>query len=121
MFRLADECNGFQFIDRIEYLMKMRTGWSVSPQRLEMAYRESNFIAQIFVYTDYRINCLVAVVVPNENQVAQAFEDKNSNFCEVCKNPVITEMLLKKLAEVSAKKLMKTYEFIKDVFVEPVP
>ena len=58
------EEGNLQVIDRIKNIFKLALGEFIPVEKLELAYGQSLFVAQIFVYGDSSRSYLVAIVVP---------------------------------------------------------
>jgi long-subunit acyl-CoA synthetase (AMP-forming) len=121
VFKVNLDAGSFVFLERQEFVLKSKSGWAVLPQRLEMVYRQSEFVAQIIVYTEACINGLVAVVVPDQNSVMKNWAGRASDFRSVCRDSELTKFLLKALRELANSKGLKTYELIKELIIEPTP
>lgn len=121
VFRVLDGVKAFYFIDRLDYIMKVRSGWSVAPQRLELAYKQCPLVSQIVVYTDIRLDFLIAVVVPNEINVLKFWPNKTVSFSWICLDQGFKKTLAGKLLELAGSKGLRSYEYIKEIIIEPVP
>ena len=121
LFRITEEMTSFKYIDRIEYMIKNSLGKSVAPQGLEMMYRQSNYVAQIILQGDCRINCLVAVVVPDERFIMRHCDRKGMDYAQVCTSEAFAKELIRSLEEIWAGKGAREFERVRDVMIEPVP
>lgn len=121
IFKINEETFNFVFLERIDFVMKSKNGWAILPQRLEHLYRQSEFVAQILVYSDYRINGLIAIVVPNQAFVMAKWAGRASDFKALCKGPELFKYIGKNLRELANSKGLKTYEFVREVIIEPTP
>lgn len=121
LFCLNEELASFKFIDRIEYIMKNKAGKSITPQVLEMIYRQSELVAQIIVFADYRINGLVAIVVPDERIVLKSSDQKNFSYSEVCASENFAKNIIRSLNDIAISRGRKDYEKVRKLIVEPVP
>jgi len=63
----------------------------VAPEKIEIVYMKSKFVAQCFVYGESLKSCLVAIVVPDVEVLpkycAKEMDIKGS-MEELCRNPV---------------------------------
>ena len=121
LFKFIDGIDAFQFIDRIDYIIKLKNGKSVSPQLLEMMYRQSDYVAQVLVYGDNRTDGLVAVVVPDERYVMKHNDQKHMSFRQLCENTSFYKTILKDFEGIALDKGKKSYEKIKEIYIEPIP
>ena len=77
-----------QIIDRRKNFFKLTQGEFIAVEKLEIAYAQSPFVAQIFVYGDSTRSYLVAIVVP-EKEFLESWCLKNGitiNFHDQCKD-----------------------------------
>ena len=121
IFKINDEVFSFVFLDRVEFISKSKIGWAVLPQRLELVYRQSEFVAQILLCSDSRINGLVAVVVPNQNFVMKTWAGRASDFRSLCRDVELQKFIMKHFRELAHSKGLKAYEVVKELIIEPVP
>lgn len=121
IFKVNDEVFNFVYLERIEFVMKSKCGWAVLPQKLEHFYRQSEFVAQILVYSDYRINGLIGIIVPNQGYVMKNWAGRASDFKALCKGPELIKFVGKNLRELANRKALRPYELIREIILEPVP
>lgn len=121
IFKVNDEVFSFVFLDRIDFSCKSKDGWAVLPQRLEIVYRQSEFVAQIMVCADERICGVVAVVVPNQNFVMKSWAGRASDYRTLCRDNELNKVIVKNLRELAQARGMKAYETVRGVIIEPVP
>ena len=81
-------------------------------------FRQCQYVAQIIVCGDRRIDGLVAVVVPNEAFVMKHWGPAGKDFEEICRNPLLNRAILRGLAEVADREGLFKYEFVESVVVE---
>lgn len=121
IFRILDESNAFQFIERSNYCYNVKSGWTVTPQRLENIYRQSPYIAQILIYTSEVIDGIVAVVVPDENFIMNHWAPTGVCYFDICQNKLLGKAILKNFEEIGENVGLYKYEFIKDIIIETTP
>ncbi len=87
--RLLPVNNGLKIIDRRKEIFKLSQGEYIAPGKLESAYGKSKFVLSIFVYGNSYKSYLIAVIVPNKENVLEFLKtigeiEKNvKNFDEV--------------------------------------
>ena len=121
IFRIIGEKNAFQFIDRISSTFSVKSGWTITPQRIENIYRRSPWILQILVYADSRIDALVAIVVPNEQFIMENWAPVGVKYVQLHNNVMLGKVILKNLLHLAKSQNLKKYEYIDDIFIEIVP
>jgi long-chain acyl-CoA synthetase len=118
---LVDRKNfGFKFLERVRFCMTGSAGFTVFPQRLEMIYRKSKFVAQILVYTDFRIDGIVAVVVVDEGFLRDRW---GNSFLinDLTDNRLLIKEILMDFQKIAKDFNLKIYERVVDVIVECEP
>ena len=118
IFKILSENSAFQFVERAVNCFEVKSGWTITPQRLENVFRQCQYVAQIIVCGDRRIDGLVAVVVPNEAFVMKHWGPAGKDFEEICRNPLLNRAILRGLAEVADREGLFKYEFVESVVVE---
>ncbi|VDN35327.1 unnamed protein product, partial [Dibothriocephalus latus] len=61
-----------KIVDRCKHIFKLSQGEYVAPEKVEMVYRESRYVAQVFVDGDTMNSYPVAIVVPEQEILEEA-------------------------------------------------
>jgi len=85
--RIMPETQGLRIIDRVKEIFKLSQGEYIAPSKLESLYSKSKYITQICVYGDSRHSYLIAIIVPNKNNLKEVadpsnVEDENKLFTD---------------------------------------
>ena len=108
---------GFEYLERVSYCLTGASGYTLLPQRLEMIYRTSRLVAQIFVYTDRRIDGVVAVVVIDEVYLKGKWG--NSILVQdLQENKVLIKDVLIDFERIAIEMKLRDYERVLDVVLE---
>jgi long-chain acyl-CoA synthetase len=117
LFQVDTDRRGFRFLERIEYAICGRSGWSVFPQKLEAIYRQSQFVVQMAVFGDSRIDGVVGVVVVNEAYVASLISNA-ARVNELKENPVIIKEIIRSFDEIAEQNKLEPFERVLEVTIE---
>jgi len=60
-----------KIIDRKKNIFKLQQGEYVAPEKIENIYLNSKYVTEIFVYGDSLQNYLIAIIFPDEANLAQ--------------------------------------------------
>ena len=120
------EKNGaVRIIDRKKNFFKLQQGEYVALEKIEMVYGRSHFISQMFVYGDSMKNCLVAVVVPDENFIrknwARSRVGDSVSFDEICKRGELKAEILNDMNSKAKEEKLLGFEVVKHIYLEAVP
>jgi long-chain acyl-CoA synthetase len=118
--------NCLRVIDRVKNIFKLQQGEYVAPEKLENVLIKDKYIEQIFVYGDSLKNYLVAVVVPNANEVINYLKSKNidatrDNYKNYFDNEDLKNEILKSLEKLGRSSDFKGFEIIKKIYLSPEP
>ncbi|KAG8055991.1 hypothetical protein GUJ93_ZPchr0001g29672 [Zizania palustris] len=112
-----------KIIDRKKNIFKLSQGEYVAVENLENIYGLVSAIDSIWVYGNSFESFLVAVVNLNK-EALDSWTHANGisgDFETLCENPKAKEYILGELSKVGKEKKLKGFEFIKAVYLEPVP
>ncbi|MCW1428623.1 carboxylic acid reductase [Novosphingobium sp. JCM 18896] len=101
------------FVDRCNNVIKLSQGEFVAIQKLEAAYAHHAAIRQIYVYGTSERAFLLAVIVPNEELVAQLGEDGGTEK--------VKSALRRALNEVAEHDQLNGWEIPRDFIIEADP
>lgn len=99
------------YVDRCNSVVKLSQGEFVAISRLEALYSHSPVIRQIYIYGNSERAFLLAVIVPDEELVAQL----NSKADEV------KAVIRRSLQEIADEQQLNSYEIPRDFLIETVP
>ena len=105
-------------------LFKLAQGEYISPEKIEICLSKNEMIEQCFVYGESLKASLVAVVVPNEENLVSWCKKQGHDvtFDEACKLKQVKEYFLEIFNTFgkNGSKELKGFEIPKNVFVEKV-
>ncbi|XP_022695692.1 long-chain-fatty-acid--CoA ligase 5-like isoform X2 [Varroa jacobsoni] len=112
-----------KIIDRLKHMFKLSQGEYIAPEKIENILVRSAFIMQIFVHGDSLKSSLVAVVVPDpEYLLIWARQNRiEGTYEELCFNKVVKKSVLDDLLLTGKKNDLKTFELMKDLYLESEP
>ena len=111
-----------KIIDRKKNIFKLSQGEYVAVEVLESAYKKNLNMEQVWVYGNSFENCVVAVVVPNEEKLMAWAKDAgvSGDYEAVCKTPEANKMILDELKKTGKEGKMKGFEIVKAVHLDHV-
>jgi len=118
------QANGtLKIIDRKKNIFKLAQGEYVAAEYLETVYIHSKIVAQIFVYGNSLQNFLVAIVVPDPEQVISWAQSQGikGDFVALCKDERVKRYVYQSICRVAEKAHLKGFEYIKNIHLEPEP
>lgn len=102
-----------KIIDRKKDLVKLQAGEYVSLGKVETELKTCGVIENICVYGDSTKQFTVALIVPNQSQLAQLAARiglSNKSFNELCSSPIMIDAMLKEIGEHARKCKLQKYE-----------
>ena len=101
-----------KIIDRKKHIFKLSQGEYIAPEKIENIYVNSQYVAQVFVHGDSLKSCVIAVIVPDvENVKYYALENGISGTLSVlCNDPTIKKLIMDDIVELGKKAGLKTFE-----------
>eukprot|EP01117_Protostelium_nocturnum_P007056 TRINITY_DN2529_c0_g1_i1.p1 TRINITY_DN2529_c0_g1~~TRINITY_DN2529_c0_g1_i1.p1 ORF type:complete len:852 (-),score=368.62 TRINITY_DN2529_c0_g1_i1:252-2807(-) len=109
-------------IDRKKNIFKLSQGEYVAAEKLELVFKKSLFVGQIFVYGDSHRSFLVAVVRPEEACLKNYAAEKGwgSDYAELCKKPEVNKAILADLTAKGKEGKIQGFEAIKGIILTPI-
>ncbi|WKY06955.1 hypothetical protein Q1695_006828 [Nippostrongylus brasiliensis] len=111
-----------KIIDRKKHIFKLSQGEYVAPEKIENIYVRSRFVAQSFVYGESLKTCLIAVVVPDPEELLPACKKElnlNGTVEELCKNKDVVKMVFDDMIAVGKKGGLFSFEQVKAITLSP--
>ncbi|VDM83308.1 unnamed protein product, partial [Strongylus vulgaris] len=111
-----------KIVDRKKHIFKLAQGEYVAPEKIENIYVRSKFVAQSFVYGESLKTCLIAVVVPDAEELIPACKNHlhlTGTLEELCKNKDVVKMVLEDMVAVGKKAGLFSFEQVKDIRLSP--
>ncbi|XP_055385680.1 long-chain-fatty-acid--CoA ligase 5 isoform X2 [Condylostylus longicornis] len=112
-----------KIIDRRKHIFKLSQGEYIVPEKIENIYIRSQYVNQIFVYGESLKSCIVAVVVPDvENLKFWAKENNiHGTLSILCNNSKVKKLIMHNMLETGKKSGLKSFEQVKDIYLHPDP
>ena len=118
---LWDEKGRLCLVDRKKNIFKLAQGEYVAPEKIESAYVKSKWVGQIFVHGDSFKAFLVAVVIPNdENLLPWCKENgiEGKTLEDVIHNEKVKQHILEDMLKVGKQLDLKSFEQVKDIHLD---
>ncbi|KAG6395003.1 hypothetical protein SASPL_145594 [Salvia splendens] len=112
-----------KIIDRKKNIFKLSQGEYVSIENLEGIYSLASTIDSIWIYGSSYESFLVAVVNPNLDSLESWAEENkvDGDVSAICRDTRAIDYILAELTKTGKENKLKGFEFIKGVYLEPVP
>ncbi|KAF4654170.1 hypothetical protein FOL47_010108 [Perkinsus chesapeaki] len=112
-----------KIIDRKKSIFKLSQGEYVSAERVENVITQSPLIAQAFVHGNSFQSCLVAIIVPDfENlQSLPNMQDAKMDPAALCKEESIKKAIMTSIEEKSTAGKLRGFEMVKDIYLISEP
>ncbi|OQR96123.1 long-chain-fatty-acid-CoA ligase, partial [Thraustotheca clavata] len=108
-----------KIVDRKKNIFKLSQGEYVAPEKIENIIKDSPFVNQSFVYGDSLHATLVAVVVPEEFEVAKF--QLPGTFADWCADSTVARTILADLQRVSKQQGLLGYEIVNSIVLSAEP
>jgi len=120
-------------IDRKKNIFKLAQGEYLAPEKIEMAYLNSQYIAQMFLHGDSLKAGVIAVIVPDkdtvvpwakENGILVGFKKENSEitpeeWTKVLKDERTKKLIMASMKEEGDKAELRGFEKVLDIYLSP--
>eukprot|EP00005_Dracoamoeba_jomungandri_P000521 CAMPEP_0174254172 /NCGR_PEP_ID=MMETSP0439-20130205/3517_1 /TAXON_ID=0 /ORGANISM="Stereomyxa ramosa, Strain Chinc5" /LENGTH=671 /DNA_ID=CAMNT_0015335623 /DNA_START=35 /DNA_END=2047 /DNA_ORIENTATION=- len=110
-------------IDRKKNIFKLSQGEYVAAEKLEGVFLQSPYIAQIFVFGDSYQSYLVAIIVPDADNLqlwaSKNLPDKNLSMVELCNDARVRQLITGELLDKANSAKLRGFEFIKQFHLHP--
>eukprot|EP00347_Sterkiella_histriomuscorum_P005970 403354567 len=110
-----------KIIDRTKNIFKLSQGEYIAPEKLENIYTQCHIIAQIFVYGDSLQHFLVAIIVPDHDQVRKFAEENGIEQQGVYQNQEFKEQVIAQMMDKAKEYNLSSLEKIKKIHLHPTP
>ena len=110
------QTNGsLKIIDRKKNIFKLSQGEYIAAEKLELIFAKSPLIAQIFVYGDSLQNFLVAIVVPDKEEVEKIHQNKSFNYKQYIQSDDFKKQILDWFTECRKANALNGLEIPKNI------
>eukprot|EP00347_Sterkiella_histriomuscorum_P000249 403376606 len=124
---ILPEGNTLKIIDRIKNIFKLSQGEYIVSEKLERAYEQSPYIAQIFIYGDSLQSNIVAIIFPELATIKEYYRNQGievqDNLTELIELKVVNQLIedeLERLANAnqfnSLEKVRKNFRLVDKEF-----
>lgn len=110
-----------KIVDRKKHIFKLAQGEYIAPEKIENIYLSSPYVSQIFVHGESLQSCLVAVIVPDKENILVLCKDKDisGSWTEICRNKALKQIILDDIVSLGKKAGLKSFEQVKDIYLHP--
>jgi len=122
----VDPVGRFKIIDRIKNIMKLAQGEYVALEKVENVYSTCPIVAQIFVYGNSLQSYILAVVIPDPDQLVVAAKaagvfESGKNLETYVKDPKVARQVLSDMGRFAKSQGLKGFETVKGVHLSLDP
>ncbi|VDP07261.1 unnamed protein product [Heligmosomoides polygyrus] len=111
-----------KIVDRKKHIFKLAQGEYVAPEKIENIYVRSRFVAQSFVYGESLKTCLIAVVVPDPEELIPACKQElnlTGTLEELCRSNDVVKMVHDDMLAVGKRGGLFSFEQVKKIALCP--
>ncbi|CAF4457843.1 unnamed protein product [Rotaria sp. Silwood2] len=113
------ETGQLQIIDRKKRMFKLSQGEYIAPERIEIIYVQSKYVAQAFVYGNSYKSRTIVIIVPDSDVLLKYASEHNisGNMKELCKKQEIKDLIFNDIKELEKSNQLKGFEMAKDIYL----
>jgi len=111
-----------KIIDRKKNIFKLAQGEYIAPEKIENVYGRCKYVAQVFVYGDSLQSTLVAVVVPDEENLKEwhkinKIPVNGTGLQALIQHPTVNPMIMAEMAAVAKAGKLQGFEMVKAIYL----
>ncbi|VDQ04038.1 unnamed protein product [Trichobilharzia regenti] len=111
----ASKEGALKLVDRVKSIFKLAQGEYVAPEKLETIYQTCNLVNQILVDANSNSSFLVAIVVPDFDELRELFSKSepgllNLSDQNLCQLGNVKQIILNSLNRIAADNNLKGFE-----------
>ncbi|XP_054745214.1 long-chain-fatty-acid--CoA ligase 1-like [Anastrepha obliqua] len=112
-----------RIINRRKHIFKLSQGEYIVPEKIENIYTLSQYVNQVYVYGESLKSCIIAVVVPDVDDLKQWANDNRvkGTLSVLCNNPQVKELIRSDMLNWGNQSGLKSFEQVKDIYLHPDP
>jgi long-chain acyl-CoA synthetase len=115
--RIMPNNQGLKIIDRVKEIFKLSQGEYIAPSKLESVYMKCQYVSQICVYGDSTKNNIVAIIIPNQNNLRELIKSQgkwleNSKLEDFFDDKEVRDAVVKELDSLAKSSLLNSLEKI---------
>jgi len=112
-----DEKGRLRIIDRKKNIFKLAQGEYIAPEKVENVYQKSKWVAQVFVYGDSLKAFLIAIVVPDEENLT-IWAKENNIGDDWINLPQTKELIFNDMIKTGKQLGLKSFEQVKAIYLD---
>ena len=119
---MFDELGRLRIIDRLKNIFKLSQGEYVAAEAIENVYTRSDFVAQAFVYGDSFQSCLVAIIVPDADKLAEWAKQngrEGESMESLCADDEVKRTVFADMERVGVEGRLKGFERVRAIHLAP--
>ena len=101
-----------KIVDRVKNIFKLSQGEYVAPEKIENVINQLPVVAQTFLHGDSLQDKTVVIIVPDPDQLANAFPD-GGDYNALCAAPEVKKYILEQITNICRENKLKGFEIPK--------